>query len=193
MTLETDSSSSPHQQPEKGASIPPRIILQSDDDSIVLKQLILDDAEDYFRLVDSDRGHLSQHGDNTAKKYTSVDSVRASILKPNDRKFRFGIWDEGKMVGSVNLTLLDDGSAESGSWIGAEHTGHNYAARARDMLIDFAFNTLGLDKIISKIVVGNEPSRKSVEKSGYVFQEIIDEDGVQEWLYVLKNPRAGSK
>jgi len=179
-----------HTQPalRESSQFPNRIILRSEDDSIILKQLIPDDAEGYFQLVDSDRAHLSQYGDDTAGKYPTVELVLESIVHPkNPDKYRFGIWDGETMVGSVNLTPLEGNRAESGSWIGKDHTGHNYAARARKLLIDFAFHQLGIEELISKIVIGNFSSRRSVEKSGYLYAGDIEEDGKKEWLFSLKN------
>lgn len=163
-----------------------RIILRSEDDSIVLKQLIPDDAERYFQLVDSDRAHLSQHGDETAQKYSTIEAVRNSIVRPaNTKKYRFGIWDSEVMVGSNNLTPVGQSRAELGSWIAKEHTGHRYAMRARRLLIDFAFHHLGIDEVFCKIVIGNEASRKSVERSGFTFAG--EKEG--KWIYILKRPK----
>lgn len=162
---------------------PKRIILNSPDDTISLKQLIPDDAQLYFDLVDFDRDHLSQNEDVTASKYPTVDAVRMSIKKPaSTNKYRFGIWDGDKMVGSDNLTLKENNMAELGSWVGKEHIGHNYAARARKLLVDFAFNQLGLDEVFCEIVVGNIASRKSVEKSGFVYEG--EKDG--KWIFTLR-------
>lgn len=164
-----------------------RVILRSDNDSVVLKQLVSDDAQRYFDLVDSDRPHLSQHGDRTAKKYQTVKEVQDSIIPPEDHpiKYRFGIWDGDVMVGSDNLTPAGDNRAELGSWVAKGYTGHNYAARARKLLVDFAFNQLKLDEVFCKIVVGNLPSQASVISSGFTFRE--EKDG--EWIYTLSRPQ----
>lgn len=162
-----------------------RIILTTPDDTVQLRQLIPDDAEPYFALVEYDRAHLSQHGDTTAQKYQTVEDVTDSIVHPsNPQKYRFGIWDGDTMVGSDNLTPTDDNRAELGSWVGKQHTGNRYAARARVMLVDFAFGTLGLDEVFCSVTVGNEPSRRSVEGSGFALRE--EKDG--QWVYVLKSP-----
>ncbi|OGH03048.1 MAG: hypothetical protein A2798_01300 [Candidatus Levybacteria bacterium RIFCSPHIGHO2_01_FULL_37_17] len=154
-----------------------RIIIESKDDSVVIKQLVPDDAQAYFDLVDSDRAHLSQFGDRTAEKYKTVEDVRESIVNPpNPNKIRFGIWDGKVMVGSDNLTPAENNSAELGSWVAKKYTGHRYAARARKLLIDLAFNRLGLDKVFSVIKPDNLASINSIESSGFVF-EGTEEDG----------------
>lgn len=164
-----------------------RIVLRSEDDTIILKQLVLDDAERYFQLVDSDREHLSQFGDETASKYPTIESVQQSIIHPsNPNKYRFGIWNGEVMVGSDNLTTVENNRAELGSWIAKSQTGHRYADRARKLLVDFAFNQLHLDEVFSVITIGNEASRKSVERSGFTFEG--ERDG--KWIYTFKRPQS---
>lgn len=171
--------------------LPSRIILRSKTDSVELKQLIPEDAEHYFQLVDSDRAHLSQFGDVTAEKYPTVEAVRESIVHPaNPNKYRFGIWDGEVMVGSINLIPAENNRTEAGTWIAKAHTGHQYAARAGSLLIDFVFKQLQLDEVFAKIVVGNEASRKSAERSGFILTGEVEEDGVKKWMYVLSNPRS---
>ena len=167
---------------------PARIEIEGSD-GIALRQLVPEDAQAYFDLIEYDRAHLSQaHGraqDETAEKYKTVEDVRQSIVDPViPEKLRFGIWVSDTMVGSNNLTQRDDDNfeVESGSWIGKQYTGHNYAYLARKLLIDLAFSRLGYQVIISEIAVGNKASRKSVEKSGFkLVREWSDY-----WVYELK-------
>lgn len=169
---------------------PPTQIELEGPDGVAIRQLIPEDAQGYFDLIDYDRTHLSQFGDSTAEKYQSVEDVLESIVNPsNPEKKRFGIWVDGVMVGTNNLTPLADGRVESGSWIGAKHKGHHYAAKARQLLVDIAFKHLGYQEVVSKIKVGNEVSRKSVEKGGFRFVE--EKDG--EWFYTLKSGDVGKR
>lgn len=163
-----------------------RIILRSDKDTVVLKQLIPEDAPHYFRLINESRRHLSRNEDKTAKKYKKVEDVLESIVNPKEKdKLRFGIWDGDQMVGSVNLMVIkEQGIGITESWIGKKHIGHNYAARGREIMIEYAFNQLGLNVLESQIHRRNIASQKSVEKSGYKFK--IREG---KWLnYELLNP-----
>lgn len=165
------------------------------DDGMAIRQLVAEDAQRYFDLVEYDRPHLSQiHSgvpDETADKYKTVEDVRRSIINPYPKRpnrVRFGIWDNEIMVGSNSIDPLGDGRGKLGSWIGKEHKDHHYAARARELLVKYAFEDLGLTEVFSEILVGNEASQKSLEKSGFTFAG-IDED---RWIYVLKNPTSQS-
>ncbi len=151
-------------------------------DTVGIRQLSLDDAQGYFALVDTNREHLSQFGDDTAAKYQTIEDVQGSIVNPEPNKFRFGIWDGDTLVGTNNLRVYDGGVAESGSWVATQFAGNHYAARARKPLLEFAFKQLGVETVVSKIAVGNEASRKSIEKSGYKF--IGEQD--DQWVFQLK-------
>lgn len=156
-------------------------------DSVLIRELSLADAQAYFDLLNYDREHLSQFGDETAAKYQTVEDVEESIRNPKPNKFRFGIWDDDVMVGTNNLRVFGS-SGETGSWIGAEHTGHNYAARGRAPLLQFAFREIGLERVISFIAVGNEASKKSIENSGYSF---VNEKGGY-WLFEMRREDYGN-
>ena len=149
-------------------------------DGVAIRQLISEDAPHYFNLVDYDREHLSQEHngerDETADKYQRVEDVLESIDHPQRlNRLRFGIWDGDIMVGSNSLDLLGDGRGKSGSWIGKQYVGHQYAARGRKLLLELAFERLGLSEVISEILPDNTYSLRSVESSGYHY--VGDEDG----------------
>lgn len=156
-------------------------------DGIAIRELIEADALPYFELIDQDRPHMSQtHNgvfDETAEKYETLEAVVESIRNPKPRRYRFGIWDTGTMVGSNNIQLLGGGRGEIGSWIGGAYTGHNYAARGRKLLLEVAFEDLGLDQVISKVLKDNTASRISVERSGLT---LAKEEGVY-CIYTIDN------
>lgn len=168
-----------------------RIELQGPD-NMVLKQLVLDDAQTYFDLIDYEREHLSQYEDDTANKYQTVDDVRQSIEKPNPYRLRFGIWVDDKMVGSINLDRTEmeyhgrDG-VEVGYWIGAEHIGHGYASGALQILIPFAFEQSGVDRIYAQVATPNTASLKTLEKNGFKVDKRLTEDDYWRELELLKS------
>lgn len=166
-----------------------RIILTTPDDTVRLMQLVPEDDQAYYDLIAADPEHLRAEG--ITDKYPDAAAVRQTIEHPdNPEKYRFGIWDGDTLVGSNNLTPKGEGKAELGSWVGGEHIGKSYASRARRLLLDFAFNTLGLEEVFSDIVVDNEKSRRSILKSGFELQQEYTDpkDGAQVWRYVKRRP-----
>lgn len=170
-----------------------RIMLESQTDTVRLMQLVPEDAQNYFDLIAQDPDHLRKNGDMTADKYPTVEAVEESIRNPeNPDRYHFGIWDRGVMVGSNNLTINGDGTATTGSWVARHHLGRRYAARARTLLLDFAFTNIGVRRVYCDIAISNEPARWSVQESGLEYeQQFITELGDFVMRYTLDNPNGG--
>jgi len=163
-------------------------------DTVVLRQLIVNDAPLLYDLIEYDRPHLSQFGDTTAEKYPTMESVVMSIVKPQEeRRTRFGIWNADQLVGSINITTdPDDRVGVIGFWVGAEHTGHNYAARATRLIVQHAFGRLGLGQLYADVVQGNEGSATTLERAGFDYAGSIKRrDGdemLKLWCFERFNP-----
>ncbi|MDO8658911.1 MAG: GNAT family protein [Candidatus Levybacteria bacterium] len=156
------------------------IEIGSSNGDIVLNQFSVDDSQEIFELIDSSREYLSQHGDDTAKKYPSLNAVRESILSPsNPNKLRFGIRNKnGVLVGSINLTPDEKNplTGEVGYYLGASHTEQEYMVEAVKVLTTFAFDQLNYHALYAKVTKANIPSAKTLQKAGYLESERGDED-----------------
>ncbi|MDO8591579.1 MAG: GNAT family N-acetyltransferase [bacterium] len=155
-------------------------------DGLALRQFVPEDAGSIFALIDEGRAHLHQFGDDTAAKYPSAEAVRESIITPtNPDKLRFGIWDEETIVGSINLTSGENQPVEVGYWVGKKHVGHSYATKALKLVSDYAFEQLDKDLLIANVAVGNEASRRSLEKAGFSLAETFQGRDGHVWRYHL--------
>ena len=161
-------------------------------EGIKLKQLFIEDAQAYFELIEYDRAHLSQFNGETAENYPDVAAVIRSITNPeNPDKLRFGIWDGDQMVGSINLTPKQNQIAEIGYWIGKQHTGHAFAAKAAQSLSEHAFEGLGYDTVFAHVIVGNEASKRTLLNSGFKFTKLFSEErnGKTVWLWKFEKSK----
>lgn len=141
------------------------LTLATENETVVLRQLTLEDAPAYFGAVDNNREHLSQFGDGTAAKYPDLASVEASITNPsNPDKLRFGVWDDTTFVGSINLTPDEEG-AEIGYWVDGRYGGKGYATLATKALAGFAKGKY--PRVFADVVEGNTGSSRVLEKSGF--------------------------
>ncbi len=135
---------------------------------LVLRQFRPEDSGPLFALIDCNRPHLSQRGDDTAAKYPDYASVLRSITHPkNPKKLRFGIWDGGTLVGMVGLTPRGKGACETGGWTGSEFCNKGYASTTRTVLARFALIRLGFRRVVAKTHPNNEPSQAMLRKAGY--------------------------
>ena len=134
----------------------------------VLRPLSLLDSIALFELIERSREHLSQWGDTTSAKYPDLESVSRSIIDPpNPAKWRFGIWNGKKFLGSINLTPTRPGEAEIGYWIGERHTSNGYATEAVVILARWAFQTMGLKRLTAQVHIDNLGSQKALGRARF--------------------------
>jgi RimJ/RimL family protein N-acetyltransferase len=83
--------------------------------------------------------------------------------------------DEADPVGSIVLFDIDEthGTGELACWITPDAQGNGYAQAATRLVLDHAFGERRLHKVVARALVGNEPSRATLEAVGFV------EEGVQ--------------
>jgi RimJ/RimL family protein N-acetyltransferase len=91
----------------------------------------------------------------------------------------FGMWavedrDGGALIGSIGLTTLDDWSADSTNvefgWLLARPVwGRGFAAEAGRASLAYAFDEMGLPRIVNVTLAANTRARRAVERLGFVF------------------------
>lgn len=97
--------------------------------------------------------------DNLYKQQPPDDIVLAACLKENDRR-----------IGDVNLMSIDwvHRNAETGSWIDrAEDRSKGYGTEAKMLLLEYAFERLGLHVLMSYVWEPNTRSAAALMKQGY--------------------------
>lgn len=181
-----------YSNPPLEGTIPTRIELVSADGELVLRQFTPEDAREAFDLIDRNREHLSQFGDETAENYQTYESMLTSILHPsNPARLRLGIrHKEGMYMGSINLTPKGEPNhGEIGYYIGKEFGGKGVTTKATVTLTDYAFNNLGYESIFAVVVEGNDGSVRVLEKAGYVETERrLNDEGVVEIILTKTKP-----
>jgi RimJ/RimL family protein N-acetyltransferase len=89
-------------------------------------------------------------------------------------RYGFGVWlaeerETGEPVGRVGLSYhraWPHGDPEVGWWIEPSRWGEGLATEAGAAAIDHAFETLGVERVVSLCVEENAPSRRVMEKLG---------------------------
>ena len=85
---------------------------------------------------------------------------------------------QGAMVGRINLSVLenDQKTAELGYRIGENYTNLGYASEAVKLVLDKAFHTYGLNKIVAGTATDKLASKRVLLKNGFTFSKIIEND-----------------
>ena len=122
--------------------------------------------------------------------HPSLEYTKAYVtsLQSQYRKGCFYDWaiilrDENKMIGTVGYTEINayNNSAELGYVINPHFWRRGIATEAVRALIEFGFNELNFNRIYARYMVGNDNSRRVMEKCGMSFE------GIHRSLLFVKN------
>jgi ribosomal-protein-serine acetyltransferase len=148
------------------------------DSQIVLKEIELSDAEDIFKLIDSDRENLRiwlSFVDSTKEIEDTKDFIRSILFLPGDiRDFVAVIIYNEQKIGLIGFKLTDfvNKKTEIGYWISKEFENKGIVTKSVVKMIDYAFNNLELNRIQIKCGIGNEKSSKIPKKLNFKFEGI---------------------
>ena len=100
---------------------------------------------------------------------------------------------EGTLIGNMGLRIdRTKQSATTGTLIGSrDHQGQGYGTDAKMLLLEYAFNWIGLRKVTSQILDYNRRSKRYAEKCGYRHMATIEQEHfrngawIDEQLYVV--------
>jgi ribosomal-protein-serine acetyltransferase len=130
-------------------------------------------VEEFFQLIDRNRTHLRRFLDWEEFHQNPEDTRRYVLAERKEfaeaRAINTVIVYQGKLAGSLGLMIHDWnwGHGEIGYWLGEEFIGKGIVTRAARVLLDFAFNTLRLHKVIIRAIKENESSWKVAERLGF--------------------------
>lgn len=90
--------------------------------------------------------------------------------------------ETGQVIGSIGLMIgkqggldLPDSEAEIGYWIGHSFWGQGLVPEASQVLLDYGFSQLNLEKIWCRAFVENTKSLRVQEKLGFVYQYLMED------------------
>lgn len=151
-------------------------------DKLSLKQRKEEDAEEIFRLIDSNREHLRKWlpwvdgtlSSEDTKKYIIECQGKFEKKETAD----FGVWYEGNWAGSVGFNKIDfvNEKGEIGYWIGAEYQGKGIMTECVKAMIKYGFEELKLHRIQIRCAAINEKSKSIPERLGFKLEGTIRED-----------------
>ncbi|HYC05300.1 MAG TPA: GNAT family protein [Azospirillaceae bacterium] len=90
----------------------------------------------------------------------------------SDEGYGFLVFDRAtdRVAGGIGLTNVRRGVAQMGTmgyWVGKPYARQGFTTEAARLVLDFAFNQLGLHRIEAACIPTNEPSRGVLEKVGF--------------------------
>lgn len=163
---------------------------------LTLRPFTDEDAEDLFRLHSdaetmkywdsppwTDRDQARRFLDRSREAPTDWKKLNLAVDLASQERFlgwcTFANWDRDFRTGELGYCFLP------------ENWGHGYATEASEALLDWAFDTLDLNRVQSEVDTRNPASSKVLEKLGFTLEGTLREncvvDGVvsDSWIFGL--------
>ena len=102
-----------------------------------------------------------------------IEQSQEKVLKQEFKTYM--IFHNKKMIGGIELRDFNEHSCELGYWLGKKYWGKGFATEAVGKILELGFGELNLSNIYAAYKVGNEASKKVLEKSGFQFYRLKEE------------------
>ena len=100
----------------------------------------------------------------------SEDEVRASldahVARPFDEGVVLAIDLEGELIGTANVAVGEHRQGEIGFMLHPDHQGHGYATEAAEAMLELAFETYDLHRVVGRLEPRNAASASVLERLG---------------------------
>ena len=101
-----------------------------------------------------------------------ISHTKKSYRKKSSYELAIELKKEKKIVGMIGLTNLNQESkrAEIGYWLNQNYWRQGIISEALELLVDYGFTQLELEKITAKVLHENEGSAKLLTKHGFTLE-----------------------
>ncbi|MGZ4283991.1 MAG: GNAT family N-acetyltransferase [Solirubrobacteraceae bacterium] len=142
-------------------------------DDVSLRVVGLEDAREVHGLIDANREHLARFmpwaaAQTIADTRAFLDSKRVQLAS-NDG-FECAIVRGGRIIGMVGFHAVNwrDSSTTIGYWLAAGEQGEGTMTAAVRAMVDHAFRSMGLNRVVINAAVHNDRSRAIPQRLGFV-------------------------
>jgi ribosomal-protein-serine acetyltransferase len=148
------------------------------DDEVFLRLHEVRHAEELFRLTDANRDHLGPWMP-WIESTKSADDTRAYLREvqrnfAEGREYGFDIVERRELVGTIGLRVdAMAQEAEIGYWLAKTAEGRGIITRASEALVRFAFDELGLNRVLILCAADNARSRAVPERLGFTHEATL--------------------
>ena len=133
---------------------------------LLLRPFRLDDVDDVFGYASDPEWSRYIEVPSPYARRDAEEFVARAILTSTEENLRWAIDDGGRASGFLNLTISAPGSAEVGYGIARTLWGQGLVTEAVAAVIEYGFQTLGLDRMYAYAAINNEASWRVMEKVG---------------------------
>ena len=147
---------------------------------IRLKEIGMDDVDKIFHIIDSEREYLAEWLPfvNETRKLADTMTFVKNYVEAESKEPTFAIHFKNQLVGLIGMkdTDLDNQKTEIGYWLSEKYQHIGIVTRSAEVLINFIFDELNINRIQLKAATGNFKSQRVAERLGFI-REGIERDG----------------
>ncbi|HEY1630330.1 MAG TPA: GNAT family N-acetyltransferase [Rhizomicrobium sp.] len=140
-----------------------------------LRPLAPRDAEPLYAIMSDDE--TMRFWDWPAfRDYATVAEIVAGqisdMVEGRSAYWAVSLLSDSTVFGACDLSEIDprQGRAELGFLFNRGWWGNGYAVEAMDAVVDYAFESLGLERLWARLHAGNEGSRRLLERLGFAYE-----------------------
>ena len=150
----------------------PNIRLETD--RLILRYMREEDTHDIFVNINHDKDVLKYFIDKYVENESEMTLDKTMKLCLESEKYLFAIElkDTHEVIGMILQCSTPNkvfNSSEIGYAIGQKHWNKGYVTEAFNKIIEFMF-LLGIHKVVASHIVGNNASKRVMEKCGLVYE-----------------------
>lgn len=141
---------------------------------VYVRELNYEDIDDFISITREEQNRLIL-SDGVGSREEQKEKLRSYISEVY-RFFHFGIYGvflkkSDKLIGAVSLDVKDnlgEPNYEIGFFLSYYYIGRGYGIMAVEILVDYAFRELRVERLVSITASSNEPAIKLLKKIGFV-------------------------
>ena len=147
---------------------------------LLLRFVDVKDTHDIFTNINSDKEVLTYFIDRYLENEDDLHLEKRVKIYLEDERYDFSIVlkETGEVIGTILQCSASSSMfnfSEVGYAIGKKHWNKGYTTEAMKAMIDFLFKK-GVHKVVSSYIVGNDASKRVMEKCGMIFEGYRKDD-----------------
>ncbi|MBR2758881.1 MAG: GNAT family N-acetyltransferase [Exiguobacterium sp.] len=157
-------------------------------DDITLRMFNTDDADELFELTIASKPYLREwlgwldYIETVEDSKRNIEGRIKGLIETGGRPKSFALMYKGALAGTIGFNEIDRSiqCGTIGYWLGQEFQGKGIMSQALEVIIEYGFRDLKLNKIEIRVATENVKSRALPERFGFTEEGVIRD---AEWLY----------
>ncbi|MCC0768245.1 MULTISPECIES: GNAT family N-acetyltransferase [Bacillus] len=148
---------------------------------LLMRKPLIEDTDQFYSIIKEDAVGKWLAKSSGMSKGEAKDYIMQLIS--HWEKYDFGVWllvnrNTGELLGHCGLRKIDEtGEIEIMYVLDPEYWGNGYASEAAKASIQYAKEMMNVKRIIARVKVANENSKKLLRNLGFTYTHDVDHSG----------------